>query len=119
MKYEWVDDYCLAKKGVEKDYKVEWSMTRYMIHGKMFLSLGGDKYGKPIYTVKLEPEHGILLREQFPEIVPGYYSNKMHWNSVYVDGNVSDEMMREMVDEAYSIVFAALPKKVQAEIEAE
>jgi predicted DNA-binding protein (MmcQ/YjbR family) len=76
MKYAWMDEYCLAKKGVEKDYKPEWNATRYMIKGKMFVMQGGDKEGKPIVTVKLEPEHGEFLRKQYKDIIPGYYMNK-------------------------------------------
>ena len=30
MKYDWIDAYCLAKNGAEKDYKAEWQATRYM-----------------------------------------------------------------------------------------
>ena len=65
MKYEWLDEYCLAKKGAEKDHKLEWNATRYMIRGKMFAMQGGDKHGKPIITVKLEPLFGELLRKQY------------------------------------------------------
>ena len=31
MKYEWMNGYCLSKKGVEKDFKVEWDAIRYVI----------------------------------------------------------------------------------------
>ncbi len=39
MKYPWLDEYCLSKKGAEKEYKPEWDATRYMIRGKMFAML--------------------------------------------------------------------------------
>ncbi len=118
MKYEWLDAYCLAKKGAEKDIKAEWNATRYMIRGKMFAMQGGDKYGKPIITVKLEPLFGELLRKQYKDIVPGYYMNKDHWNSLYLDGNVPDVVLRDMLDKAYVILLASLSKKVQDEIAA-
>ncbi|MBW7573122.1 MmcQ/YjbR family DNA-binding protein [Caproiciproducens faecalis] len=117
MKYEWTDEYCLSKVGVEKDFKVEWNATRYMIRGKMFAMRGGDKEGKPILTIKLEPSFGAFLRTQYRDIVPGYYMNKEHWNSLYLEGNVPDETVREMLDNAYSIVFAALSGKVRRELE--
>ena len=31
MGYEWFDEYCVSKIGVQKDYKEEWGATRYMI----------------------------------------------------------------------------------------
>ena len=118
MKYEWLDAYCLAKKGAEKDFKAEWNATRYMIRGKMFAMQGGDKYGKPIITVKLEPLFGELLRKQYKDIVPGYYMNKDHWNSLYLDGDVPDDVLRDMLDKAYNILLASLSKKAQDEIAA-
>ena len=48
MNYLWLDAYCLAKKGCEKDYKAEWEAFRYMIGGKMFALCGTDKEGNPI-----------------------------------------------------------------------
>lgn len=116
MKYKWLDEYCLSKKGAEKDYKLEWNATRYMIRGKMFAMQGGDKYGKPIITVKLEPLFGELLRKQYKDIVPGYYMNKEHWNSLYLDGDVPDAVLGDMLDKAYAILLASFSKKAQNEI---
>ncbi len=117
MKYEWLDAYCLAKPGTEKDYKPEWEATRYMIQGKLFAMQGGDKNGTPIITLKLEPDFGALLRGQFKDIVPGYYMNKEHWNSLYLGGEVPDEVLREMVDRSYQLILHSLSKKIQKEIE--
>ena len=114
MAYEWLDDYCLSFVGVTKDYKEEWQATRYMIGGKMFVMAGGDKFGKPIATVKLEPAFGQFLREQYTDIVPGYYMNKEHWNSLYLEGDVPDEVFRDMIVQSYSLVRASLSKKERA-----
>lgn len=116
MNYPWIDSYCTGKKGVQKDYKEEWQATRYMIGGKMFAMQGGDKQNKPIITVKLEPLYGQLLRGQYSDIIPGYYMNKDHWNSLYLEGAVPDEVLREMLDQAYELVLRSLTKKAQAEI---
>ena len=116
MKYTWMDEYCLSKKGVEKEYKLEWNATRYMIKGKMFVLQGGDKDGKQIITVKLNPMHGEFLRHQYKDIIPGYYMNKEHWNSLYLEGNVPDEVVRDMLDKSYSLVLASLSKKLQKEV---
>lgn len=73
MKYGWLDEYCLAQVGATKEYKPEWDATRYMVDGKMFALWGGDKAGKPIITLKLDPVEGDMLRQQYKDIVPGYY----------------------------------------------
>lgn len=116
MEYKWLDEYCFNKKGGEKDFKEEWNATRYLIRGKMFVMKGGDKEGKAIITVKCEPSFSRFLRDEYEHIVPGYYMNKEHWNSVYVDGNVPDEVVKQMIDMSYNLVITSLSKKVQKEI---
>jgi predicted DNA-binding protein (MmcQ/YjbR family) len=116
MKYEWMDEFCCSLKGAEKDFKEEWNATRYMIRGKMFAMQGGDKEGRPIITLKLEPPMGEMLRQQYKDIIPGYYMNKEHWNSVYLEGKVPDEVLRDMIDRSHQLIFTSLPKKVQKEM---
>ena len=116
MAYSWLDDYCASKKGAVKEYKIEWEAIRYMIGGKMFVLQGGDKTGKPIITLKCEPLFGEALRQQYSDIIPGYYMNKTHWNSVYLDGAVPDDVLRQMIDMSYDLVLGGLSKKVQQEI---
>ena len=48
---------------------------------------------------KLEPEEGDFLRSQYEDIVPGYYMNKMHWNSVKPDGEVPDELLKDLKED--------------------
>ena len=116
MKYKWLDEYCLSKKGAQKDFKVEWDATRYLIADKMFAMQGGDKYKKEIITLKCEPAFGKFLREQYKDIIAGYYMNKEHWNSVYLDGDVSDDILKQMIDMSYELVLKGLSKKMQGEI---
>lgn len=116
MKYTWIDEYCLSKKGVEKDFKEEWNAFRYMIKGKMFAMEGSDKEGKPIITIKLEPFLGAALREEYSHIVPGYYMNKTHWNSLYLHGDVPDAVVKTMLDNGYDILLKSFSKKRQEEI---
>jgi len=112
-KYEWLDEFCLAQKGATKDYKVEWEATRYMVGGKMFALRGEDKAGKSIITLKLDPAFGAALRQQYKDIAPGYYMNKEHWNSLDLNGEVPDDVVRTMVKESHHLIFNALSKKVR------
>jgi Uncharacterized protein conserved in bacteria len=113
MKYSWIDEYCITKKGCEKDFKEEWGATRYMLCGKMFALRGENKSGNPIITLKLEPSYGAQLRMEYADITPGYYMNKLHWNSVLLDGTVPKPLLKEMIDESYQILLHSLPKKLQ------
>jgi predicted DNA-binding protein (MmcQ/YjbR family) len=82
----------------------------------MFALQGADNTGRAIVTLKLLPEDGNALRTQHKDIIPGYYMNKEHWNSVYLDGSVPDNVVRKMVDNSHALIFASLTKKAQKEI---
>ena len=117
MKYAWFEEYATSKNGAYKEYKAEWEVDRYMIRDKMFAMHGNDVKGKEIITLKLDPMFGQFLREQYKgDIVPGYHMNKDHWNSVYVGGNVPDEVLRDMVDKSYDLILAGFSKIIQQEI---
>ena len=116
MRYSWLDGYLMAKPAVTKDFKPEWNWIRYFIGGKMFAAVLLDRENKPYYiNLKLEPLEGDFLRGQYDDILPGYYSNKQHWNSVNPDGAVPDELLKQLLDKSYELVLAGLSKKKQQE----
>lgn len=79
------------------------------------ICLGVD--GEPYYiTLKSDPYESKMLREQYPDIVPGYYMNKEHWNSIKPDGEVPHELLRDLLDRSYTLVLSGLPKKKQTEL---
>lgn len=117
MKYTWMDEYLLDKAGVTKDLQQDWNWIRYQIGGKMFAAICMDDNNEPCYiTLKLEPAEGDFLRQQYEDIILGYYMNKIHWNSVKADGEVPDELLKELLDKSYQLVLGGFSKKKQREI---
>ena len=117
MRYAWMDTYLLRKRGVTKDLQPDWNWIRYHVGGKMFAAICLDDGNQPYYiNLKLEPLEGELLRSQYADVIPGYYSNKVHWNSVLPDGQVPDELLRELLDKSYRLVLGGFSKKRQREI---
>mgnify|MGYP004555472379 CR=1 FL=1 len=118
MKYPWINEYLLAKPGVTKDLQTEWNWIRYQIGGKLFAAVClDDATGKPVYiTLKLDPAEGDFLRQQYADIIPGYYMNKVHWNSIKAEGNVTDELLKEMLEKSYRLVLGGFSKKRQKEL---
>lgn len=116
--YPWIESFCLSLKGSEMDYKPEWQATRYMIRGKMFAMVGSDKEGRQIISLKLAPENGLVLRAQYDSVRPGYYMNKIHWNSIDLAGSVPEDTLKEMITESHELIFKSLTKKLQSEINA-
>lgn len=117
MKYLWIDHYLMQKIGVTKDFKQEWQWTRYLIGEKMFAAVCKNEEGKDtLITLKLAPADGDFLRQQYEDIIPGYYMNKIHWNSIKTDGGVPNELLKDMLDQSYQLVLHGLSKKRQKEI---
>lgn len=118
MKYPWIDEELLKKPGVTKDLKVEWNWIRYQIGDKMFAAIClDDATGKPVYiTLKLDPAEGEFFRQQYEDVIPGYYMNKVHWNSIKADGIVPDDLLREMLEKSYRLVLGGFSKKKQKEL---
>lgn len=117
MRYGWIDEYLMSKAGVTKDLQRDWNWIRYQIGGKMFVAICLNEKDEPYYiTLKLEPSEGDFLRNQYEDIIPGYYMNKMHWNSIHPDGEVSDELLKDLLDKSYQIVLSGFSKKKQQEI---
>ena len=116
MKYTWLDDYCLKLAGAHKDYKPQWAAERYLLADKMFALKGTNKEEQAIITLKLDPAYGEALRQKYPDITPGYYMNKLHWNSVKLDGQVPDDVLKDMIKMSHQLILSSFSQKRQKEI---
>ncbi len=59
-------------------------------------------------NLKCEPVEAIELRESFAAVLPGYHMNKKYWNTVLIDGSVSDSMLQRWIEKSYQLVVAKL-----------
>lgn len=122
-KYEWLDEYLLSKKGAVRDFKPEWGWHRYLVGGKMFAAVccPGPEHkgydGRELVTLKCEPLLAEALRQEYPDVIPGFYMDKRNWNSVFLDGEVPVDVLRDLCDRSYELVFGKLTKKLRREIE--
>ena len=83
----------------------------------------------PIYTLSLhdalpisfinlksDPEVAIELRETYEGVQPGYHMNKSLWNSVYLQKDVPDHVVYELIDRSYDLIVSSLSKKLRDEL---
>lgn len=108
MNIEELREYCLSKKGVTEHFPFDEVTLVFKVGDKMFALTNLD--GEPTVNLKCDPERAIDLREQHSSIIPGYHMNKTHWNTVIMDGSVSDKLICELVEHSYNLVFESLPK---------
>jgi predicted DNA-binding protein (MmcQ/YjbR family) len=66
--------------------------------------------------LKCVPEKAQELRAEYEGIQPGYHMSKKHWNTVTINEDVSDSLVKELIDHSYELVFNSLPNKIKNEI---
>ena len=108
-----IREYCLSKKGVTESFPFDNDTLVFKVSDKMFLLLALEK--KPLsMNVKCDPESSLILREEFPHhVLPGYHMNKMHWNTIHFNEDVSDTLMYSLIDHSYEMVAGKLPAKIR------
>lgn len=104
MNIETIREYCLQKPFVTEGFPFGEDTLVFKVKEKIFLLAGLDS--SPLqFNVKCDPEKAIQLREEYPDrILPGYHMNKKHWNTVIVDGRLSEKQLKEMIDHSYTLV---------------
>ena len=108
MNIEELREYCIAKQGVSEEFPFGEDTLVFKVKGKMFALTNLD--GEWNLALKCDPEKAIELREQYSEIRPGYHMNKVHWNTVKMDGSLSTKLIFELIDHSYQLVVDKLPK---------
>ena len=111
-------DFCLSKKGVTEHFPFDEDTLVFKVGGKMFAlsSLSQWENGNPSVNLKCDPERAEELRAEYDDIKPGFHMSKVHWNTVSVNSDVSDKMVRELIDHSYDLIFKSLTKKLQNEV---
>ena len=75
----------------------------FKINNKVFLLLPLTTE-KLQFNVKCDPDLAIELREQYSCILPGYHMNKKHWNTIIVDGTLTNKQLIQFVHDSYYLV---------------
>jgi len=101
-------------KGTEETFPFDQRTLVLKVGGKMYALADVEQFAS--VNLKCDPEKAIELRERYAGILPGWHMNKTHWNTVQLNNDVDDIMLRELIQHSYELVFAALPKKVRDEI---
>ena len=65
---------------------------------------------------EVHPEFARLLRERYASVIPGYYLNKQHWNTIDLGGDVPEAELRDLIAQSYELVVASLTKRQRAEL---
>lgn len=114
MNIEEYRNYCLSKKGVTESFPFDETTLVFKVMGKMFALADVEEFTG--INLKCDPDKAIELREKYHAVQPGYHMNKQHWNTVEVNGDASDELIYQWIDDSYDLIVQSLPKKLKVEL---
>ncbi|WP_299046847.1 MmcQ/YjbR family DNA-binding protein [uncultured Polaribacter sp.] len=120
MHIEELRDFCMSKKGVTEHFPFDDVTLVFKVMHKMFAltSLGKWEKGEQSINLKCNPEKSEDLRDEHEGINPGFHMNKKHWNTVTLNtSDVSDDLVKELINHSYDLVVRGLTKKVKKELE--
>lgn len=111
MNIESYFNYCLELPGTTEEFPFDEKTLVFKVKGKIYTLTDVDTFES--INLKCDPDRAIILRDTYEEIIPGYHMNKKHWNTVKMNGSLSDELIFELIDHSYELVKAKLPKKLK------
>ena len=107
---------CLSFPGAHEDFPFGWEHSVFKVEKKLF-AISALRSSPLKVSLKCEPPLAEQLRASYPDAVaPGYHLNKRHWNTVLCDGTLPDEMVRDMVEDSYDLIVAAMPRAVREKL---
>jgi len=112
MHLEQFRQYCLSLPSTEETLPFDEDTRVFKVAGKMF-ALANMTVFESI-NLKCDPEQAIELRERYVAVLPGYHMNKQHWNTVLIDGSISNQLLLQWTKDSYDLVVQSLPKKLRA-----
>ena len=105
----------MRQPGTIEDFPFGPEHSVFKVAGKMFALSALEREPLEV-SLKCEPELAVGLRDSYGAIRPGYHLNKRHWNTVTLDGSLSDQLVRDLVEDSYDLVVSALPKRIREQL---
>jgi predicted DNA-binding protein (MmcQ/YjbR family) len=107
--------WCLQQPETVEDFPFGPEHSVFKVAGKMFALSALERTPLEV-SVKCEPELAEGLRRCHHAIRPGYHLNKRHWNTITLDGSLSDRVLRDLIEDSYDLVVSALPARVRRQL---
>ncbi|MEI3401456.1 MAG: MmcQ/YjbR family DNA-binding protein [Clostridia bacterium] len=106
MNKEEIIKYCLSQEDTYKDcpFKDDFeSVTMKHKKNKKWFALIMNVHNKLYLNVKTDPDYSDILRSSYDYIIPAYHMNKEHWNTIIIDKNVDETLVKELIEQSYEL----------------
>jgi predicted DNA-binding protein (MmcQ/YjbR family) len=116
MNIEELRNYCISVKGASESFPFDESILVFKTMSKMFAYTDlAPKDGQFKVNMKCDAEKSFELREKYEEIKHGTHTHGLLWNTVYLESDVSDSLIKELIEHSVEEVVKKLSKKKQEE----
>lgn len=113
MNIDWVRQYCLSLPHTTET--VQWGDDLvFKIAGKMY-TVAALEPGDHWLSFKCTPDGFARLVEQ-EGIIPAPYLARAHWVSLETADALPRAEIKRLIHQAYTLVFAKLPRKTQTQL---
>ena len=103
-------DFCLTFPAAYEDYPFDdisdpgsWTVMRHGMNKKSF-ALIYERNGRLCVNLKCDPFDAGFLRQAFADVTPAYHMNKVHWNTITIDGDVPEDEIKRMIEQSYDLI---------------
>lgn len=111
-------DFCLTFPAVFEDYPFaslargnQWTAMRHRSNQKTFAFIN-ELNGRLCVNLKCDPFEADFLRQAFTDVIPGFHMNKEHWNTVFLNGDVPEADLANMIEKSYDLIKPKIRKKI-------
>lgn len=116
MNIEEFREICLSVKGSSESLPFNDYTLVYKVMSKLFAFVGlRPKEGRFIANLKCDPEKSAELMEHYEGVLFGHYSDKKYWITVYLESDLPDSLIRDLIHHSADEVIKKLPRKKQDE----
>ncbi|WP_026999689.1 MmcQ/YjbR family DNA-binding protein [Eisenibacter elegans] len=109
MNIEEFRNYCLAFPETSESLPFDENTLVFKVFDKMFAATDLNEFES--INLKCDPEKALELREMYEAIQPGYHMSKRHWNTILMNGELTDDEIRHWIRHSYELVVDKLPRR--------
>lgn len=114
MNIEELREFCLSLPLVEEKFPFDQETLVFYIADKMFCLVNIIEFNS--LNLKCDPDLALELRAQYLGVLPGYHMNKKHWNTVKVNEDIKDDLIKQWIKDSYNLVILTLPKSKRPDL---
>lgn len=98
--------YCLTLSNTFEDYPFsndDTSVVMKHIKNKKWFALIMEVREGLYLNVKTNPDYSDILRNTYDYIIPAYHMNKEHWNTIVINKNADETIIKELIEQSYEL----------------